>query len=307
MKQSRIPILVTGSHRSGTTWIGKSLALAPNTGYIHEPFNIGIKFPVVDAPFRYWFQYITDENSIQYQSILDKIFNFEYPLVKNLKKAMSARNVAHVLSDQAIFVSNRIRNNVPIIKDPIAFFSSEWLSMTYGIKVLVSIRHPAAFCSSIKIKNWNFDFNNFLNQPLLMQRYLATYYDQICEFAREEKPIIDQAVLLWNCIHSTVKIYQQEHPEWIFVRHEDLSSNPVEEFNALYDRLDLKFTSKAAQGILETSGSHNPKEQQSGNEFKRDSLANITNWKDRLSHEEVALIKIKTKSVACAFYQDSEW
>ena len=33
------PILVTGAHRSGTTWVGKMLALAPGIGYVHEPFS----------------------------------------------------------------------------------------------------------------------------------------------------------------------------------------------------------------------------------------------------------------------------
>ena len=36
------PILVTGSHRSGSTWTGRIISAAPHVGYIHEPFNIGI-------------------------------------------------------------------------------------------------------------------------------------------------------------------------------------------------------------------------------------------------------------------------
>ena len=39
MTSSAKPILVTGAHRSGTTWVGKMLALAPGVGYVHEPFN----------------------------------------------------------------------------------------------------------------------------------------------------------------------------------------------------------------------------------------------------------------------------
>ena len=31
------PILVTGSHRSGSTWVGKMLATSPSVNYIHEP------------------------------------------------------------------------------------------------------------------------------------------------------------------------------------------------------------------------------------------------------------------------------
>ena len=34
------PILVTGSHRSGTTWVGKMLAADSDTAYISEPLNV---------------------------------------------------------------------------------------------------------------------------------------------------------------------------------------------------------------------------------------------------------------------------
>ena len=35
--QNASPILVTGSHRSGSTWVGKMLSVAPHVAYIHEP------------------------------------------------------------------------------------------------------------------------------------------------------------------------------------------------------------------------------------------------------------------------------
>ena len=39
LRVSGKPILVTGAHRSGTTWVGKMLALAPGVAYLHEPFS----------------------------------------------------------------------------------------------------------------------------------------------------------------------------------------------------------------------------------------------------------------------------
>jgi hypothetical protein len=33
------PVLVTGIHRSGTTWVGKMLAAAPGVVYINEPLT----------------------------------------------------------------------------------------------------------------------------------------------------------------------------------------------------------------------------------------------------------------------------
>ncbi|MCF8233846.1 MAG: hypothetical protein K9G67_15655 [Bacteroidales bacterium] len=35
-------ILVTGAHRSGTTWVGHVMREAPEVHYIHEPFNVGL-------------------------------------------------------------------------------------------------------------------------------------------------------------------------------------------------------------------------------------------------------------------------
>ena len=140
-----------------------------------------------------------------------------------------------------------------------------------------------------------------------MDRYLFVFEDEIREFAQEDKDIIEQAILLWNCIHHTVKVYQQEHPEWLFVRHEDLSRDPLGKFESIYRKFDLEFTSNVQSRILESSGSHNPTEQQAGNEFKRNSKDNIMNWKKRLSSEEIENIKTKTKNISCKFYEDHEW
>jgi LPS sulfotransferase NodH len=301
------PILVTGSHRSGSTWIGKVLSLAPHTGYIHEPFNIDSNLPVIDTPFDNWYQFISDDNASSHRQALDRVFNYTYPFQQNLNMAKTARGVAHVIKSQLSAFYNKTRGNRPIVKDPLGFFAAEWLSKTYEMNVLVSIRHPAAFCSSLKIKNWNFDFNSFLDQPLLMQKYLCEYQDEICDFASTQKCIVEQAILLWNCIHRTILVYKDIHPEWLYLRHEDMSREPIQSFKSIYNKLSLEFTPRVRAGIIKSSGSHNPKEQHSKNEFKRDSKANVKNWINRLSADEIDVIRLKTSKIACSFYQDNDW
>ena len=34
------PILVTGAHRTGTTWVGKMLSANSQTAYMSEPLNV---------------------------------------------------------------------------------------------------------------------------------------------------------------------------------------------------------------------------------------------------------------------------
>jgi len=63
---SKNPILVTGSHRSGTTWVGKILALSPEVGYIQEPFHPRHNMAICNAVFENCFTYICKENEERY-------------------------------------------------------------------------------------------------------------------------------------------------------------------------------------------------------------------------------------------------
>ncbi len=299
--------MVTGSHRSGSTWAGKMLAASPHTAYIHEPFNINHRCKWTSSPFKNWFQYICEENSDHYEALLDRVVHYKYPLGDNLVKVRGARDVAKITRDQGMSLLHKINKDTPIVKDPIALFSADWLSRTFDMNVLVMIRHPAAFCSSLKLKDWKFDFNNFLDQPLLINRYLGKFEEEICECAQNEKDIIHQAILLWNCIHYTINIYRKNHPEWLFVRHEDLSLDPVTQFHLIYEKFGLEFTHQTKAIILESSDIHNPIEQNSANEFKRNSKENIYNWKNRLSQNEIVRIKEKTSEISNLFYAEHEW
>ncbi len=306
MKRTLKPILITGSHRSGSTWAGQMLAVAPHVAYIHEPFNIAIKASVNPKPFKYWFQYICEENSEYYNSVIDGIINYKYPL-NSIVKQRTIRGIIKAIRNKLIFSWHKINNDRPLIKDPIALFSAEWLYKKFNMDILVMIRHPAAFCSSLKIKNWKFDFNHFLKQPLLMEKYLSKFEKKIREYTKTEKDIIDQAILLWNCIHYTINLYRETHPEWLFIKHEDLSRDPIQQFQSIYEAFDLEFTDRVKTRIPKSSGSHNPIEQQVKNEFLRNSKENIYSWKNRLSQSEIELIKMKTYEVSTLFYSEDEW
>ena len=281
--------------------------MAPKTAYIHEPFNIGLKLDVIDSPFPHWFQYICDENAHQFEASLHKVITYSYPLASHFAKAQTPRNYAKIVRDQWRFLRHKARKDTPIIKDPIALFSAPWLAKTFDMNVLVMIRHPAAFCSSLKLKDWKFDFNNFLLQPLLIDGHLKSFKKEIEAFAAHEQDIISQAIVLWNSMHYLINVYKNEHPNWLFVRHEDLSIDPVAKFQSIYGALQLQFTPKAKSAIQASSGEHNPAEQQAGSEFKRNSRANIHNWKKRLTEAEILRIKEQTHAISKLYYSEHEW
>jgi hypothetical protein len=283
------------------------LAGAPNTAYIREPFNTGIKIAVINHIFENEWQYICDENGHLFESELANVLRYKYPFFGNVKKISEIMDVIKIVRDQGLFWKHSLTRSIPILKDPIALFTAEWLCELFNMNVLVMIRHPAAFCSSIKIKGWTIDFNHFLRQPLLIEGHLKKYKTEIVEYSHTEKSLVEQAILVWNCFHHTISKYQEKNGNWLFMRHEDLSREPVHHFRSIYETFGLTFTRSSELRIMKSSGPQNPTEQQRGYEFVRNSRENIFNWKKRLTQSEINLIKEETAELSPKFYSEDDW
>jgi hypothetical protein len=310
---SRNPILVTGSHRSGSTWVGRMIAEAPGIIYIHEPFSVSDPpgRGICNAKFKHWFTYVTRENEADFYQPLKNMLELRYNLVGALKSIRSVKDFKRTKVECEQFAKYRRQGSTPLIKDPIAFFSSEWLAERFDMTVVVVIRHPAAFVSSIKKLNWHHPFSHFMEQPLLLQNVLYPFETELREYAASEHDIVDQAILLWRLIHHTIIRYQRDHKEWIFVRHEDLSRNPLHSFQGLFDQLKFEFSDHVKQVIEGYSHPANPHDTNApvGSEIslKRNSRLNISNWKSRLTPFEIKKIRNKVENISTAFYSDEDW
>jgi hypothetical protein len=194
---------------------------------------------------------------------------------------------------------------VPLVKDPIALFSAEWLADTFGMDVLVLIRHPAAFVNSLVRKGWDHPFSHFTEQPELMAQ-LAPHREELEHFAAHEQPLFDQAVLLWVVIHDRIREYEERRP-WTFLRHEDVSREPVRRFRELYDALGLTWTAEVQATIEAHSGAGNPADTDDPASHRRESAAVITSWKRHLSAEQVRSIRARTEGLARRWYDDHDW
>ena len=304
----RKPILVTGSHRSGTTWVGKMLAATPSVGYIHEPFNLTHRPGICTAKFPYWFTYINEENESLYLEPLKNTLEFRFDIGAELPAIQSFRHLGRMLKNYKNFYLYRYRHAIPLMKDPIALFSSEWLARTFDMNVIVLIRHPAAFTSSLKRLNWPHNFSHFLNQPFLMKDYLTPFEEEIRTFAETEHDILEQGSLLWRIIHYMILQYQEKHKDWIFIRHEDISMDPLYHFEYLYKRMHLTLTDKEKQVIEEYSSEDNPTEATRGHTLvKRNSKSNIKSWQKKFSREELSTLRTQVEEISHKFYSDADW
>lgn len=287
------PILVTGAHRSGTTWVGKIIANSPSIRYIHEPFNIDYS-PCKVRP-NYWFQYITLENEDFIYEQIKQMVTPKNPLKKN--KSIKQR-VKFFKYDQ--------KKQRVLIKDPIALFSAEWLAARFNMDVVIMIRHPAAFVDSLREQNWTHDFTHFLNQPLLMKEHLSSFKEEIIKFKKKKYDIIDQAILLWKLIYYMVSKYQEKHNDWFYIRHEDLSVDPINGFKEIFKYLNIKFPKKIKKIIGEHSNHTNPID---GNvhSIKRNSKAIVKKWKNKFTREEIKKIRDSVEDISGRFYSNEDW
>jgi hypothetical protein len=194
-----------------------------------------------------------------------------------------------------------------LLKDPFAVFSAPWFASRLGCEVVITVRHPAAFASSLKRLGWNFQHEDLLAQPLLMRDWLDPFRDEMERV--DPGDLIGRAGLLWKMIYTVVDEYRRQYPQFLIVSHETLSLDPMHGFRALYSALDLTFTSKAQLAVLNASSDENPKEVSAGavHAFRVDSRANLQNWKNRLVNEEVDRLRQLTDGVVERFYPEASW
>lgn len=292
-------ILVTGSHRSGTTWVGRVIAYSKRIRYIDEPFNKTIYNDLF--PFENMYEYINDqsnESQLIGKNYLESYFKV---LHKSTLNQVSNLNSWNEYIDFIKDIKSRV-NDRSVIKDPFTLFSAEWIYQNYDWKIIVLIRHPAAFVASLKVKDWNFDFKNFKNQPNLLKVLPKEYVIMIFEYSETRKDIVDQGILLWNIIYHVVSQYQTKYfNQWYFIKHEDISMNPIEEFKKIFTFLQIKMDKKVEKFINFTAFSS------TDNDLIRNSEMNIHSWKTRLSNEDVSRVKIGTENVWRRFYSENDW
>ncbi|UCC51346.1 MAG: hypothetical protein JSV68_19885, partial [Anaerolineaceae bacterium] len=194
----------------------------------------------------------------------------------------------------------------PLLKDPIALLSSEWLAKRFHMKVVALIRHPAAFVYSLKRRQETFDFNWFLGQKWLMESWLYPFRDQL---QRPPQYFEEQASLVWLCLNYVLDQYAQRNLDWILVRHEDIASSPHTSFRKLFQQLEIPYTWNVRRKVESFSRPSNPIEPESptASSIKRDSQNLVKRWQVALSQEEISRIHQMTAAFAGKYYGPEDW
>ena len=305
------PILVTGSPRSGTTWVGRMMAPSEQLYYIHEPFNPD--YPpgsnICNVRFKHHQTYITEENEHFYYQPIKQMIQGHYNFTLDGIVHHPIKGFRSHWSQWKRFQHYHHNRMVPLIKDPVALMSAGWMARRFDIHVVVMIRHPAAVVASMKRLNWGFDPKKWaLSQPLLLRDHLLPFKDELTLLSASKSDIVDQIALLWKIAYAMVLTYQADFPGWVYLKLEELAEDPLDRFALLFERLGLKFTDTLKRRITEHSSESNPT-RSTGKEklIKLNSKKAVNQWKKHLSTGEISRVREIVEEVSKFYYADCTW
>lgn len=322
-------ILVTGCRRSGTTFLGRVLTLNKEISYLNEPFNYNFGLQKLNDINVY--PYYTSENiSAEKEKILKNYFQLKKAKFKfkieneNFTKKDFIKNIFVNRTNEdfykrfgRLFFKNRakltflkakfnpFRNRI-LIKDPIAALSSRYLNENYDIKVVVIIRHPAAFYYSMKKQNWGYRIKNYLNQKKLINNFLLKEKNELKKSIYENN-LQERIIWEWKIINKILFNFADKNDDFIVIRHKDICINPLNTFEKLYKKLNLNFDYSTRTKIKDMTSTTNQKDTNKVVKLNRDSSKLPFLWKENLTCSEIDYIKSKTFNISSKVFSEDSW
>lgn len=286
------PIFIGGTHRSGTTWFARMLAV-PGLWYIHEPFNPN------NGVWKEAFPYQPPEiRNAAIDSYLNRLLDGDFAHLSYVK------GNDHMLMPMRLFGAPIQR---VMIKDPLACLLTGYLETNFDVKAIVLFRHPAGFVSSINRLGW--PSGSFLAELLkrrdIMDIHLHPFADLMMRHS-DRKDVESAAVLhgvlnqvQWNQIQAanTIAWYQ----------FEELCQDPVDMFQSIFERFSLPYNEATRRRhIVHCLGGSVDVNDYKTHDVKRNSAAMADSWKNQLDPDDVAQIRKIWDSFDIPLYRSND-
>ncbi len=306
-------VFVTGEIRGGTTFVGKILSLPLEVDYIHEPFNIRCGMPGMTKRWRYVKPSLDTPEMQEIHEAASRIFSYDFSLRNSPfeNEAIHRKIIKQLVGTRGPYYLRLAKMNPfhrhAVIKDPTGTLLAEYLHVHFGVKPVIVIRHPTSFIASLRRANWWPDIRKILDgQPELVEDHLN---GSLHTWFNKDSDDLQNAAAHWRLLTQVVSNQAKKYDGWELVKLEDLSNNPVEEFKALYGRLDLPWSESVKNKIIKTTQVKGKAEVKNNlvQDFKRDSAKIFELRRDSLTKEERRKIFDIVKDVALDFYSEESF
>jgi hypothetical protein len=296
------PLLLVGIPRSGTTWTMQVLGADPNLHPLLEPDNEGTSAPAIwgkKAAGRFPALQPGDHDE-RYRELWSWILE---GAPRNLRLRLAAQVLRPVqppgrtrflqgrrvpLMTMAGAIARHPGSGTPsehgnqrlLVKSVHAPLALEWLAEEFDIDVLVLLRHPGNVLSSWLTLNLNEQFIRLEENPAVRTRLLSSW-----GVTAPGPDPLERMIFSIGVLSTALEAAVSRNPRWLIRTHEQLCSDPGQEFKKLYADLGLAW-SEAVEGFL--VGNDRPGE---GFLTQRVAAELPDNWKRRLTSHQVAVMQ----------------
>jgi len=251
------------------------LATCSGSRYVYEPFNPQWNPSLQDALAHFCYAKANSELPVGVEKTMLSAFQG-----KQTPKQLT-RAIYRGYWRTALGAKSRI-----IVKDPTAVLMSEWLQCKTNAQVLVVVRHPCGFASSIESLDWKLNIDHLRVQEQLMSDFLSPFEDLLTHVRGDPWLTIGA---YWAAIHTVIFQQAQKRQDWILCNYEDLCLNPVNQFTRLAAQLSLEVPATRWRPLKDSTaeGRRTP----SPSSTRRDSVGMPEIWKQRLSEHKIDAIQ----------------
>jgi hypothetical protein len=218
-------IMVAGTGRSGTTWLGSVIASQLPCRIMFEPFHSRL----VDGFRRFqYFQYMrpTEPNE-ELSAFCQKVFSGQ------IRDKWIDRQV------------DRLFPEFRLIKEIRANLFLKWIHNHFPqVRLLFIIRHPCAVVSSRMNLNWatDSDIQPFLAQPELVHDLLS---DQL-DLMRRVETVEEKHAIIW-CVNNLVPLKHFTMNELKPIFYERLVLDPEGQAKKVFHTLDIDYSDSVSK------------------------------------------------------------
>lgn len=255
-------VIVAGTARSGTTWLGDLIAAQVPSRILFEPFHP--EFVPEYQDFHY-FQYMRPgtENP-NFQSFAQKVLTGQ---IRN--RWINRQN-------------ERIFSNIRLVKEIRINLALKWLHDHFPeVPIVLLIRHPCAVVCSRMELGWatDLDIEPLLSQPELIEDHLLPYVDLIKNAVSTE----EKHAIIW-CVSNLVPLNQFNPGEVKLVYYENLCTQPENELPALFEFIGQTCT----RSVIDTF--NQPSQTTQVTSAIVQGIDKIGSWKKKLMYSQIDTI-----------------
>jgi hypothetical protein len=252
-------MMLAGTARSGTTWLGELIASQLPCRMMFEPFNPR----QVAAYDRFeYFQYARPDA--------------DDPALERYCTTIFSGRIRHRWIDREVA---RLRPSLRLVKEIRGNLLLKWIARRFPeVPMLLMLRHPCAVVESRLRLNWatDSDIASFLRQPTLVADFLADKVDLIAS----TRSVEGKHAIIWS-ISNLVPLRQFTAGSLPIVFYEHLCVRPERELPVAFAALQQAAPADMADSLLRPSSTA------TADGFMLEDRRSVAAWKNRLDAERI--------------------